>query len=89
MKGKFNPNYKELATLCEQLETRSDKFIDRGSIKMNNKEVIRAAKLGSIKLFNDIMEHSIKISDLFERWAPETDFNAVELIFERQDKVML
>lgn len=50
---------------------------------MNNKELIRAAKTGNKKLMEDIFKNSLKISNLYERWAPESDVNAIELIFAR------
>ncbi|CAK74015.1 unnamed protein product (macronuclear) [Paramecium tetraurelia] len=56
---------------------------------MNNKELIRAANTGNVKLLEDIFTHSIKISNLFQKWAPENDVNAIEIIFKRQDRAML
>ncbi|CAK63631.1 unnamed protein product (macronuclear) [Paramecium tetraurelia] len=83
MRGKANPNYREIRQTSEQLEGTSSKFVDHSSIMMNNKELIRAAQT------DDIFAHSLKISNLFQRWAPENDANAIELIFKRQDKAML
>jgi len=34
-----------------------------------------------MKLLENILKTEYKISSLFERWAPERDFNAIEVIF--------
>lgn len=59
------------------------------SIKLNNKELIRAAYTGNLKLLDNILKSKNKISSFFERWAPERDFNAIEILFERDNKAML
>ncbi|CAK85722.1 unnamed protein product (macronuclear) [Paramecium tetraurelia] len=89
IKGKFNPNYRELRNISSQLEGPNSKFHDYTSIIMNNKELIRAAKTGNKKLLEDIFANSLRISNLFQRWGPENEINALELIFLRQDKEML
>ncbi|CAD8087427.1 unnamed protein product [Paramecium primaurelia] len=89
IKGKFNPNYRELRNISDQLEGPNSKFHDYTSIVMNNKELIRAVKTGNKKLLEDIFANSQKISSLFQRWGPENEINALELIFLRQDKDML
>ncbi|CAD8092465.1 unnamed protein product [Paramecium sonneborni] len=89
IKGKVNPNYQDIRNICEQFEGASSKFHDYSSIIMNNKELIRAAQTGNKKLLQDIFTNSQKISNLFQRWGPENEINALELIFQRQDKEML
>jgi hypothetical protein len=64
MKGKANPLYRTERHVSDQFEGTSQKFHDYSSIVMNNKEVIRAAKIGSKKLLDDIFAHSTKISNL-------------------------
>jgi len=59
------------------------------SIKMNNKELVRAARTGNHKLLENILRSEYRVSNLFERWAPERDFNALELVFANGDKKML
>ncbi|CAD8085273.1 unnamed protein product [Paramecium sonneborni] len=89
VKGKLNPNYREIRQISEQFEGSSSKFCDYSSIMMNNNELIRAAKTGNIKLLDDIFTNSQKISNIFQGWAPENNITAIELIFQRQDKAML
>ncbi|CAD8079248.1 unnamed protein product [Paramecium primaurelia] len=89
IRGKVNPNYRELRNISDQYEGPSSKFHDYTSIIMNNKELIRAARTGNKKLLEDIFDNSQKISCLYTRWGPENEINALELIFQRQDKAML
>lgn len=56
---------------------------------MNNKELIRAAKIGNVKLIEAILNNKTKISNVFERWAPENDCSVLDIIFKRKDKNML
>lgn len=47
---------------------------------MNNKEIIRAAMIGSDILMEKIINSYKRISNLYERWAPENDVNVLEIL---------
>ena len=87
-KGKWNPNV-EIIEKCEMLQSEKDDFIDYESMRANNKNVIRAAYTGNIKLLEKIASIDYAVSSFFERWGPECDMNAIELIFKNNDKKML
>ena len=42
-----------------------------------------------MKLLQNLIRSENTISGYFERWAPETDFNALEIIMKSGDKKML
>jgi hypothetical protein len=56
---------------------------------MKNKELIRAAWTGNVKLLENILKSKNKICSFFERWGPERDFNAIEVLFKTGNKTML
>jgi len=58
-------------------------------VRLNNKELIRAAWTGNVKLFDNILKSKNKISSFFERWAPERDFNSIEVLFKTGNKSLL
>lgn len=44
---------------------------------------------GNSKLLENVLKSEKKISSLFERWAPERDQNAIEVLFENGNRKML
>ncbi|CAD8137177.1 unnamed protein product [Paramecium octaurelia] len=86
---KFRDIYKNLKKECAQFEGTEDHFLDRLSIKANNKEVIRAAQTGNKKLMEDIFAKKWKISCAQDSWGPELDITPVEILLKRQDKELL
>lgn len=53
------------------------------------KKLIRAIYSHNKTLLKSLLKSQDKISTLFERWGPELDFNALELIFEAEDQESL
>ncbi|CAD8047889.1 unnamed protein product [Paramecium primaurelia] len=86
---KFRDLYKNLKSVNSQFEGTEDYFIDRQSMKANNKEVIRAAQTGNKKLMEDIFSKQYKLSSVEDRWGPELDISAEEILLRKQDKELL
>jgi ankyrin repeat protein len=83
-KGKWNPNV-VLVTKCEQLESKSEVPNFECSARNSNREVIRAAKIGSKRLLDKILESDSKISRLTERWGIENSMTAFKVYIDQGD----
>ncbi|KAM3134056.1 hypothetical protein pb186bvf_013782, partial [Paramecium bursaria] len=87
--GVSNTSYPDQVKEHKQLQNKIPEFKDYQSIQINNKEIIRAAYIQSLDLFDDVISRKHKISTLFERWGPENNFNALELMFQNGNKEMV
>jgi ankyrin repeat protein/predicted DNA-binding WGR domain protein len=83
-KGVWNPEV-ILIEKCEQLESESIVPNFDCSTRNSNREVIRAAKIGSRKLLEKIIESDQKISRLTERWGIDNDTTALKIFIDRGD----
>ena len=83
-KGKWNPNV-TLKDKCEQLESESIVPNFECSARNSNREVIRAARIGSRKLLEKIIESDQKISRLTERWGVDNRTTALKILLESGD----
>ena len=68
------------------LQAKDDRLIDYGSMKENNKNIIRAAYTSNHKLLQDVLTVNNKVSSHYDKWAPENDMTALELFFKNKDK---
>ena len=84
-RGKFNPDIEEVDT-CEMLESDSNTIIDYDTVYANNKNLIRAVYVDNYDLLDALLKRDSFLSNIFQRWGPETSFNAVELAFKKNDK---
>ena len=87
-KGKINPNV-EIVDTCDMLESKDNNIIDYGSIKANNKNIIRAVYTKNHILLKKILDSEYLVSTHYDKWGPETSFNAFELLFKNKDKAGL
>jgi ankyrin repeat protein/predicted DNA-binding WGR domain protein len=87
-KGKWNPNV-EIVEECHQLESESVVPNFECSTRNSNREVIRAAKIGSKKLLEKIVKSDHKISRLTERWGVDNRDTALKTIIDNGNKDML
>jgi hypothetical protein len=76
-RGKWNPNV-QIIQKCLQLESESVVPNFECSTKNSNKEVIRAANIGNLKLLEKIAASDQKISRLTERWGVDNRTTASE-----------
>ena len=84
-RGVFNPDI-DIVETCEMLESDSQEIIDYGTVHANNKNLIRAVYTENHKLLKELLHKDLFLSNIFQRWGPETDFNALELAFKKNDK---
>ena len=87
-KGKWNPKV-ELATSCQQFSSQSAVPRFDCSTRNSNREVIRAANIGSKKLLEKIVQSDHKISRLTERWGIDNDTTALKVILDKGNKDLL
>jgi len=84
-KGVWNPDV-ELVEETAMLESKDNKVIDYESVKANNKNIIRAVYTKNYKLLDECLKKEKFFSSLFQRWAIDDDFNAIEIAFKNNDK---
>jgi ankyrin repeat protein/predicted DNA-binding WGR domain protein len=87
-KGKWNPNV-DLVDSCQQLESQAMMPNFECSTRNSNREVIRAAMIGSKKLFEKIIKSDKKISRLTERWGVDNDTTAMKILIENGNTDLL
>jgi ankyrin repeat protein/predicted DNA-binding WGR domain protein len=83
-RGKWNPHV-SIIEKCDQLESESVVPNFECSTRNSNREVIRAAKIGSKKLLDKIIESDYKISRLTERWGVENTTTALKIYIDNGD----
>jgi len=84
-KGVWNPKAK-LVDLNTSLMSPSDEPIDYKSVKLNNKNLIRAAATGNTQLLKTLLSTKDFISSVFDIWGPESNYSLIEYFFKNQDK---
>lgn len=87
-KGKWNPNVQVLDK-CQQLESESLVPNFDCSTRNSNREIIRAAKIGSKKLLEKVAKSEYKISRLTERWGVDNRTTALKLLMDKGNKELL
>ena len=87
-KGKYNSLVKPL-TVCLQLESKSEVPNFECSTRNSNRELIRAAKIGSKKLMTSILNSKEKISSLIQPWGVDNDTTALKILLDKGDKNLL
>ena len=87
-KGKWNPNV-EIVEHCHQLESASLVPNFDCSTRNSNREVIRAAQIGSEKLMEKIVKSESKISRLTERWGVDNRITALKVLLDKGNKHLL
>jgi ankyrin repeat protein/predicted DNA-binding WGR domain protein len=87
-KGKWNPNV-NLVEEMQQFQSQSLVPNFECSTRNSNREVIRAAKIGSKKLFEKIVKSDKKISRLTERWGVDNRTTALKVLIENGNIDML
>ena len=84
VRGQWNPDVK-LVDKSEVLEGTGD-VVDYESVRMNNKNLIRAVYTKNYDLLEKVLSKERFLSGLFERWGVDNNFNAIELAFKNNDK---
>ena len=87
-KGKWNPNV-EVVEKCQQLESESLVPNFECSTRNSNREVIRAAKIGSKKLLEKVAKSDCKLSRLTERWGVDNRTTALKILLDKGNKELL
>lgn len=83
-KGKENP-FVEIVEKNELLDNTSNKIIEYGSARENNRNILRAVNLKNHKLLKEVLESKNICSSHYIRYAPENDFNALDLAIANND----
>ena len=83
-RGKWNPNV-SLTDTCEQLESESLVPNFECSTRNSNRELIRAAKIGSRKLLDKVLDSNYKISRVTERWGVDNSTTAFKVFIDKGD----
>jgi ankyrin repeat protein len=87
-RGKGNPKVSIVAH-CAQLESESLIPNYECSTRNSNREVIRAAKIKSKKLFDKLINSEYKLSRLTERWGIENSTTALKIILSDNNEEQL
>jgi hypothetical protein len=87
-RGKANPKV-SIVTHCAQLESESLIPNYECSTRNSNREVIRAAKIKSKKLFDKLISSEYKLSRLTERWGVDNTTTALKIILRDNNEELL
>lgn len=88
VKGKFNPNVK-IREHMDQYQNKSDIPNIGQSIMNNNRELIRAAVIGSTKLYQSVLKTKKKIYTLNPKWCVDNDLNPLRIAMLNKDTKMI
>jgi len=88
VKGKFNPNVK-VREQMNQYENKSEIPNIGQSIMNNNRELIRAAVIGSTKLYESVLQTKKKIFTLNPKWCVDNDLNPLRIAMLNKDSKMV
>lgn len=88
VKGKFNPNVK-VREQMDQYENKSEIPNIGQSIMNNNRELIRAAVIGSTKLYESVLQTKKKIFTLNPKWCVDNDLNPLRIAMLNKDSKMV
>ena len=87
-KGKYNSEVKPLK-VCLQLESKSEVPNFDCSTRNSNRELIRAAKIGSKKLLTSILTSKEKITNLIQPWGVNNKLTCLKILLDKGDKGLL
>jgi ankyrin repeat protein len=88
VRGKGNPKVSVIEK-CAQLESESLIPNYECSTRNSNREVIRAAKIKSKKLFDKLISSEYKLSRLTERWGVDNTTTALKIILRDNNEELL